>query len=174
MRSSALVLTFLLAVVAPAADVESRVLTHYVPQDDLETVVRKEGWTELPLAVKGGVRKGDTVRLYAGGSIDRGGDKPGENVTDPSGLGRGGDAFALSKEEPHGHALLFKTESSGTKKAPAAGKRLEIKLTRDGERLWLGFNDVRGQYHDNRIGKGRRHELDPLWVRVEVVRTVVD
>src|SRR5260221_5947072 len=34
------------AVVAFAADVESRQLTHYVPQDFLETVVRTEGWTE--------------------------------------------------------------------------------------------------------------------------------
>src|SRR4051812_11738392 len=65
---------------APAADVESRLWTHYVPQDFLDEAVRKEGWTELPLAVKGGVRKGDVVRLWAGGSIDRGGDRPGENV----------------------------------------------------------------------------------------------
>src|SRR5262245_2921842 len=174
MRSAAVALTLLLALAAAAADVESRVLTHYVPQDQLEAAVRKEGWTEVPLAVKGGVRKGDTVRLFSGGSIDRGGDKPGETVNGPAGTGRGGDGFALSKEEAHGHALLFKTESSGVKKAAAPGKPLEITVTKDGERLSLGFNDQRGQYHDNRIGKGRRHEHDPLWVRVEVVRTVVD
>ena len=46
--------------------------------------------------------------------------------------------------------------------------------TRDGERLSIGFNDERSRYHDNRIGKGRRHELDPLWVRFEVVRITVD
>lgn len=174
MRSAVLGVALLLGLAAWGADVESRVWTHYVPQDDLEAAVRKEGWSELPLAVKGGVRKGDTVRLFAGGSIDRGGDRPGENVNGPVGVGRGGEAFALSKDEGHGHALLFKTESSGAKRSAAAGKALEIKLTRDGERLWLGFNDERGRYHDNHIGKGRRHEHDPLWLRVEVVRTVVD
>jgi hypothetical protein len=40
--------------------------------------------------------------------------------------------------------------------------------------LWIGFNDERGRYLDNHLGKGRRHELDPLWVRVEVVRIIVD
>jgi hypothetical protein len=56
------------------------------------------------------------------------------------------------------------------------GKRLEIKLTRDKEALSVGFNDGRGRYGDNynHIGKGRRHEHDPLWVRIEVVRIVVD
>ena len=38
----------------------------------------------------------------------------------------------------------------------------------------MGFNDRRGCYQDNHLGKGLRHELDPLWVRVEVVRTIVD
>src|SRR5437764_11587579 len=75
------------ALVATAADVESRVLTHYVPQDLLETAVRTEGWTEVPLNVKGGVRKGDVVRIWTGGSIDRGnGDGPGENINGPTGL----------------------------------------------------------------------------------------
>src|SRR5262245_16597183 len=69
-----------------AADVESRQLTHYVPQDTLEVAVRNEGWTEIPLAVKGGVRKGDVVRVWAGGSIDRGGDQPGENAGGPHGI----------------------------------------------------------------------------------------
>src|SRR6516164_10059771 len=71
-----------------AADVESRVLTHYVPQDFLEAAVRKEGWTEVPLDLKGGVRKGDTVRIWAGGSIDRGDDpRPGQNTAGPDGPG---------------------------------------------------------------------------------------
>src|SRR5438270_14078589 len=65
-----------------AAEVESRVLTHYVPQDLLEAAVRTEGWTELALAVKGGLHKGDVVRVWAGGSIDRGnGERPGDNVS---------------------------------------------------------------------------------------------
>src|SRR5437660_2298182 len=79
------VLSFIMA--ATAAEVESRVLTHYVPQDLLEAAVRKEGWTEVPLQLPGGVRKGDTVRIWAGGSIDRGnGDRPGQNVNGPSGI----------------------------------------------------------------------------------------
>src|SRR5438067_11064081 len=69
-----------------AAEVESRQLTHYLPQDFLETAVRTENWTEVPLAVKGGVRKGDVVRIWAGGSIDRGnGEQPGQNVNGPAG-----------------------------------------------------------------------------------------
>jgi hypothetical protein len=28
--------------------------------------------------------------------------------------------------------------------------------------------------HDNHLGKGRRHELDPLGMRIEVVRIIVD
>src|SRR5581483_3297450 len=168
MRAAVAVPLFV-ALAAPAADVESRVLTHYVPQDSLEAVVRKEGWVELKLAVKTGLRKGDTVRLWAGGSIDRGGERPGDNVAGPDGTGGGNDTFALSKVADHGHALLFKTETAGVRKAPPPGKPLEVKLTKDNERLWLGFNDERGRYHDNRIGRGRRHEYDPLWVRVEVV-----
>src|SRR3954453_3728511 len=92
----------------PAAEVESRQLTHYVPQDLLEAAVRKEGWTEVPLAVKGGVRKGDVVRIWAGGSIDRGGDQPGANVNGPLGLGKGGgERFALSADVTHAFALLL-------------------------------------------------------------------
>src|SRR5947207_13942021 len=71
-----------------AADVESRVLTHYLPQDFLETAVRKEDWTEVVLPLKGGrtLRKGDTIRVWAGGLIDRGnGDQPGENCNGPAG-----------------------------------------------------------------------------------------
>src|SRR5213595_3151895 len=83
-----------LAHAAVAAELESRVLTHYVPQDFLEKVVRTEGWTELPLDVKGGVCKGDVVRIWAGGSIDRGnGDQPGENVNSPAGLASIDTAF---------------------------------------------------------------------------------
>ncbi len=175
MRTTTLVLLLALALAAPAADVESRVLTHYVPQDALEAVVRKEGWTEVKLNVKGGVRKGDVVRIWAGGSIDRGGERPGENVNGPDGPGKGGGpSFALSADPAHAFALLVKTESSQARRCPPPGKAVEIKLARDGERLSLGFNDERSRYHDNRIGKGRRHEHDPLWLRVEVVRIVVD
>jgi hypothetical protein len=175
MRRTVPVLLLALALAAPAAEVESRVLTHYVPQDFLEAVVRKEGWTELKLTVKGGLHKGDVVRVWAGGSIDRGGERPGENVAGPAGLGKGGGrSFALSAEPEHAFAVLFKSESAPLKRCLPPGKALEVKVSKDGERLSLGFNDERSRYHDNRIGKGRRHELDPLWVRVEVVRTVVD
>jgi hypothetical protein len=163
------------AVLALGADVESRRLTHYVPQDLLETAVRTEGWTEVPLKLKDGLRKGDTVRVWAGGSIDRGGEKPGENVAGPEGVpaAQGGD-MALSPEPAYRYALLFKTETAGVKKCLPPGKPLEIKLAKDGERVWVGFNDGKGQYRDNHLGRGLRHQLDPLWVRVEVVRTTVD
>jgi hypothetical protein len=162
-----------------AAEVESRQLTHYLPQDSLEAVVRKEDWTELTLAVKGGARKGDVVRIWAGGSIDRGnGDQPGVNVNGPEGfsgpLTHRDPVYALSAQPPHGYALLFKSETTGPTKCLPAGKPLEIKLTRDGEKVWIGFNDEKGRYQDNHLGKGKRHELDPLWVRIEVVRIVVD
>src|SRR4051812_9754212 len=107
MRALALLLPLALVLAAPAADVESRILTHYVPQDVLESTVRKEGWTELTLAVKGGVTrgtiKGDVVRIWAGGSIDRGdGERPGVNTNGPHGLGKGGGAgFALSADATH-------------------------------------------------------------------------
>ena len=163
-----------------AADLESRQLTHYVPQDFLETAIRTEGWTEVALAVKGGVRKDDVVRVWAGGSIDRGnGDQPGENVNgpdgfDPAALGPDKSALALSPEPGHAYALLFKAESTGPTKCLPPGKPLEIKLTKDQEKLWVGFNDEPGRYLDNHLGKGKRHELDPLWVRIEVVRIIVD
>jgi hypothetical protein len=180
MRGAAFVLTLALGSLAIAAEVESRQLTHYIPQDLLEAAVRKEGWTEVALAVKGGVRKGDVVRVWAGGSIDRGnGDGPGQNVNGPDGVagvasGRDSPAFALSAEPGHAFALLFKTESTGPTKCRPAGKPLEIKLSRDNEKVWLGFNDEKGRYQDNHLGKGKRHELDPLWIRVEVVRIIVD
>src|SRR5215212_5284799 len=115
--------------------------------------------TELTLAVKGGVRKGDVVRMGAGGSIDRGnGEQPGENVGGPAGPGKGGGAgFALSTDGAHAFALLFKAQSGKVVKSPPPGKPLEIKLTGDKERLSVGFNDERGRYADNHIGKGRRH-----------------
>jgi hypothetical protein len=177
MRRSACFLILALAAAALAADVESRQLTHYLPQDQLEEIVRKEDWTEVPLTLKGGVRKGDVVRVWAGGAIDRGdADQPGQNANGPDGAapGDGKPAFALSAEPAHAYALLFKTESTGPTKALPAGKPLEIKLTKDGEKLWVGFNDEKGRYQDNHLGKGRRHEIDPLWVRIEVVRTTVD
>lgn len=180
MRTLATSLVFLLALAAVAADLESRQLTHYVPQDLLEIVVRTEGWTEIPLNVKGGVRKGDVVRIWAGGSIDRGnGDQPGQHTDGPAGLAVDPDAAtlqrqALSTQAGHAFALLCKTESPPAHRAAPPGKPLEIKLTKDKERLWIGFNDERGRYTDNHLGKGRRHELDPLWLRIEVVRIIVD
>jgi hypothetical protein len=180
MRQFAIVLSLTLSTAALAAELESRQLTHYVPQDFLETAVRKEGWTEVSLAVKGGVRKGDTVRVWAGGSIDRGnGEQPGENANgpagvDPAALGPDRPALTLSPEPAHAYALLFKTESTGPTKCLPPGQPLEIKLTKDLEKLWVGFNDEPGRYYDNHLGRGRRHELDPLWVRIEVVRITVD
>src|SRR6266851_5459945 len=104
MRIAGILVVFAFALSASAAELESRVLTHYVPQDLLETAVRTEGWTEIPLAIKGGVRKGDVVRIWAGGSIDRGnGDQPGENTSSPAGvrsatLVQDGQGLALSPE----------------------------------------------------------------------------
>src|SRR5947209_7308388 len=102
MRKTTTLLLLLLALapLATGAEVESRVLTHYLPQDFLEAAVRKQGWTEVPLEVNGGLRKGDVVRIWAGGSVDRGnGDRPGENVNGPSGVANpgaaGGPALAL-------------------------------------------------------------------------------
>ena len=104
-RASAVLLV--VALTASGADLESRVLTHYVPQDLLETAVRTENWTEVVLNVKGGTRKADVVRVWAGGSIDRGnGDQPGVNVNGPDGFASNtaGDekpVFALSPEPAH-------------------------------------------------------------------------
>src|ERR1700676_1431321 len=117
MRTVTISLFLWLTISARAAEVESRVLTHYVPQDLLETAVRTEGWTEIPLAVKGGVRKGDVVRIWAGGSIDRGnGDQPGENAGGPAGEGGGGASFALSAIPDHAFAILFRTEGAAVSK----------------------------------------------------------
>jgi hypothetical protein len=163
-----------------AADVESRQLTHYVPQDFLEIVVRKGEWVEVTLDVKGGVRKGDIVRIWAGGSIDRGdGERPGQVVNGPEGIFDNLDSAvpptcALSPKMEHAYALLFKTDSADPMRCLRQGRPLEIKVARDKEKLWIGFNDEKGRFQDNHLGKGLRHELDPLWVRIEVVRMTVD
>jgi hypothetical protein len=176
MRGTALIFVLGMAVSAAAAEVESRVLTHYVPQDFLETVVRTEKWTVLPIEFKGGVRKGDVVRVWAGGRIDRGnGEQPGQNVNGPEGATTEEPSrLALAPEKALAFALLFKTETGGIKKCLPAGKPLEIKLAKDGEQVWIGFNDERGRYMDNHLGAGLRHEREPLWVRIEVVRIIVD
>jgi hypothetical protein len=166
--------------IAFAAEVESRVLTHYLPQDFLETGVRSEKWTEVPLAVPGGLRKGDVVRVWAGGLIDRGnGEQPGANVNGPAGVEAGKvsvdrGALALSPEPADAFALLFKTETGKPHRCLPPGKPLEIKVAKDNEKVWVGFNDERGRYADNHLGRGRRHEHEPLWVRIEVVRIIVD
>jgi hypothetical protein len=178
MRTTVLLGALTLVSALHGADVESRVLTHYLPQDFLETAVRTESWTQVALDVKGGVRKGDVVRIWAGGSIDRGnGDRPGQNVAGPDGVASAPldpQKLALASQPDLGFALLFKTETAGVKKAAPPGKPLEIKLAKDKEQLWIGFNDERGRYHDNHLGRGLRHEFDPAWVRIEVVRIIVD
>ena len=179
MRMMTVILAIAWAMNVSAAELESRVLTHYVPQDFLETAIRTEGWTEVQINLKGGTRKGDTIRIWAGGSIDRGnGDQPSQFVAGPEGASfkpSGGDAkWALSSQPEHAYALLFKTDNSGIKKCAVPGKPLEILLTKDKEKLFVGFNDDKGRFYDNHLGKGRRHELDPLWVRIEIVRTIVD
>src|SRR5437867_4390944 len=114
MRVITLMLLVALACTVSAAELESRILTHYVPQDQLDSAVRIEGWSEITLNVKGGVRKGDIVRIWAGGLIDRGGaDQPGDNVNGPSGLADAGvlkdkKQLALSQDESHAFVLLFK------------------------------------------------------------------
>ena len=54
------------------------------------------------------------------------------------------------------------------------GRAPNERVTKDMEKVSLGFNDEKGRFADNHLGKGRRHEHDPLWVRIEVVRIVVD
>jgi hypothetical protein len=182
MRLAIIFSIFVLSLAVQAAEVESRVLTHYLPQDYLETVVRTEGWTKVPLDLKGGVRKGDVLRIWTGGSIDRGnGDRPGQFVSGPSGpeddqniQNEKDKSLALASEPALAFALLFKTESSGPIKSLRTGKPLEIKVIGDKEQLWIGFNDWKGRFQDNHLGRGTRHEFDPLWVRIEVVRIIVD
>jgi hypothetical protein len=177
-RTASFLALLLITATLHADDVESRVLTHYVPQDFLEAVVRKDGWTEVPLAVKGGVRKGDKIRVWAGGSIDRGnGEPPGKNADGPAGVypkEKDVSRLSLSPKAEDAYALLFKTTNHDAARCAAPGKALEITLKADNEKLWVGFNDERGSFQDNHIGRGPRHALDPLWVRVEVVRIIVD
>jgi hypothetical protein len=179
MRTLALTMGMAWVMNLSAAELESRVLTHYIPQDFLETAIRTEAWTEVPINLKGGVRKGDVIRIWAGGSIDRGnGDQPSQYVAGPVGESaapsKGEFKGALSSQPEHAYALLFKTDNSGIKKCAVPGKPLEITVTKDKEKFFVGFNDDKGRFYDNHLGKGRRHELDPLWVRVEIVRTIVD
>src|SRR5260370_42710785 len=127
MRTGTMIIFLALALASRGADLESRVLTHYVPQDFLEKVVRTEGWTELPLDVKGGVRKGDVVRVWAGGSIDWGnGDQPGQNLSSPAGVAvkfssTEAEKLALRPEAEDAYAVLLKTESQ-LKKRQQPGK----------------------------------------------------
>src|SRR5438105_6224236 len=179
MRMLAVTMGMAWALTISAAELESRVLTHYIPQDFLETAIRTEAWTEVPINLKGAVRKGDVIRIWAGGSIDRGnGDQPSQYVAGPTGESVRSSAdvstAALSSQPEHAYALLFKTDSSGIKKCAVPGKPLEITVTKDKEKLFVGFNDDKGRFYDNHLGKGRRHELDPLWVRIEIVRIIVD
>jgi hypothetical protein len=177
MRYAAILLLLMLGLTASAADLESRALTHYVPQDLLENIVRKEGWTEITLKPYDGVKKNDIARIWTGGVIDHGnGNQPGVNVTGPDGAKVSpteAAKMALSSQPDLAYALLFKTED-GVLHKPVPGKPLEIRLTKPGAKLWAAFNDQRGRYADNHLGKGRRYELDPLWVRVEVIRIIVD
>jgi hypothetical protein len=179
MRSLTIASVLVLSLAASAADLESRALTHYVPQDLLEGVVRKEGWTEIVLKPYNGVRKGDMARIWAGGVIDHGnGTQPGVNVAGPSGAGKvapdEAKKMSLSPSPDQAYALIFRTEDGKTYKCQPTGKAVEVPLARDGAKLWIGFNDVRGRYMDNHLGKGRRYEFDPLWVRIEVIRIIVD
>jgi hypothetical protein len=178
MRPAAILLMLALAFTASAAELESRVLTHYIPQDLLESTVRKEGWTEIILKPYNGVRKGDIARIWAGGMIDhRNNTQPGVNVTGPDGTRLPADEaskMALSPNPDQAFAILFKTDDGVIHRCQTPGKPLQIPLTKDGARLWVGFNDLRGHYADNHLGRGRRYEFDPLWVRVEVIRIVVD
>jgi hypothetical protein len=178
MRVMAVALLLLLAGSTPAAEVESIVWRHYLPQDYLETVVRSEKWLPLPLDVPGGVRKGDIVRIWAGGSVDWGNcDQPGQNASGPAGPdgtpALDARQLALTSDLGNAFAVLIKCDR-GVKKCFPAGKALAVPISRDKEALSIGFNDLRGHYHDNHLGRGRRNEIDPLWLRVEVVRIIVD
>lgn len=176
----AILALFTLCLASHGAELESRALTHYVPQDLLESIVRKEEWTEIVLKPYNGVRKGDIARIWAGGMIDHGnGNQPGVNVAGPSGPTIKIPAaeslrMGLTPDPDHAYAVLFKTDDGKIHRSEASGKPLQIPLASDGARLWIGFNDLKGRYNDNHLGKGRRYELDPLWVRIEVIRITVD
>jgi hypothetical protein len=177
MRFFAIAMILTVSFSARAADLESRALTHYVPQDLLENVVRKEGWTEIVLKPYDGVKKNDIARIWTGGVIDHGNsNQPGVHVAGPDGVKvtpAEAAKMAVSGQPDLAYSLLFKTEE-GVLYKPIPGKPLEIRLTKAGARLWVAFNDQRGRYTDNHLGKGRRYESDPLWVRVEVIRIIVD
>ena len=93
---------------------------------------------------------------------------------DPARLGAPKQAFALSAEPTHAFALVFKSETTTPVRCLPPGKPLEVKLSKDKEKVWVGFNDEKGHYQDNHLGKGRRHQLEPLWVRIELIRLIVD
>ena len=120
MRATAFFLVLGIVLAVPAAELESRVLTHYVPQDMLETAVRKEAWTEVPLKVKGGVRKGDVVRIWTGGSIDRGnGDGPGQNVAGPDGVPSDGTRQRLSAWSSGLRSWIVSTPGQSKRSGPS-------------------------------------------------------
>jgi hypothetical protein len=173
MRTAALVLILGLTGVALAAEVESRQLTHYVPQDFLEAAIRKEGWTEVPLNVKGGVRR------MTSSASGREAASTAAMATIPAFTStvRGPSRRARRHLQPvraTGGRLRCCSRPMGPTRCLPPGKPLELKLSKDGEKLSIGFNDEKGRYQDNHLGKGKRHELDPLWVRIEVVRIIVD
>lgn len=180
MRTIAVMFVCIVTLSTSAADLESRALTHYIPQDLLESIVRKDDWTEIALKPFGGVRKGDKARIWAGGMIDRGGaDQPGQKVNGPCGLEAKDmptdpTRLMLSADVANAFSILFKTEDGKIHRCLPPGRPLEFSLVKEGGRLWIGYNDLRGQYNDNHLGKGRRFELDPAWVRVEVIRIVTD
>src|SRR5947209_18714372 len=130
MRTTGIALLLLCATAAPAAEVESIVWRHYLPQDFLESVVRSEKWLPLPLDLPGGVRKGDVVRIWAGGSIDWGNaDQPGLNASAPEGPAGtpalGARQLALAPDLGHALAILIKSER-GLHKCSPAGKALAV------------------------------------------------
>src|SRR5271166_1302745 len=129
MRTVVMLTLLVLAGVNWAADVESRALTHYVPQDLLEEAVRKEGWTEIVLKPYNGVRKGDVARIWAGGMIDRGGEQPGKDAAGPSGPDRKTTPgtlgpLALAPDPGLAYALLFKTDDGVPHRCNVPGKPL--------------------------------------------------
>src|SRR5436190_18927182 len=138
-----LLLVGLLTLTASAADLESRALTTYLPQDTLEALVRKEGWLELTLKPYGGIRKGDILRVWAGGLIDRGnGDGPGQNVAGPTGLdaktmGVDPANLPLSTNPAHACAILFKTDDGVPHPCNVPGKPLQVRLTKEGAKVWI-------------------------------------
>ena len=181
MRWILFLLTWGFTLTLSAAEMESRAQTHYVPQDLLQTIVRKEGWTEITLKPYNGVRKGDVVRVWAGGVIDRGGgDAPGINVCGPTGGavhrhgGRRREVVALAPIP----STPFRSCSRPRTKSPTPAKRpanpCKSRSRRTAPACGSASTTKKGAFMDNHLGKGRRHELDPAWVRIEVIRIIVD